>query len=148
DVSHIVSEQLIAPRRGVVMTSATLTVEGTFDYMATRLGVESALTLRVPSEFDYRTQALLYLPSEMPDPRSPGFNAKAAEQIAALLEYSRGRAFVLFTSYAAMHEVYDRLDGLVEWPLLVQGTAPAPALLRDFRATPNAVLLATAAFWQ
>lgn len=148
DVSHIVSEQLIAPRRGVVMTSATLTVEGTFDYMATRLGVESALTLRVPSEFDYRTQALLYLPSEMPDPRSPGFNAKAAEQIAALLEHSRGRAFVLFTSYAAMHEVYDRLDGLVEWPLLVQGTAPAPALLRDFRATPNAVLLATAAFWQ
>jgi ATP-dependent DNA helicase DinG len=84
----------------------------------------------------------------MPDPRSRGFNAAAADVIAALLARTRGRAFVLFTSYAAMRDVHARLASTVNWPLLVQGTAPRPALLRDFRATPHAVLLATSSFWQ
>jgi ATP-dependent DNA helicase DinG len=65
-----------------------------------------------------------------------------------LLDRTRGRAFVLFTSYAAMRDAYERLSARVEWPLLLQGTAPRTALLRDFRATPHAVLLATSSFWQ
>src|SRR5207248_4890396 len=101
----------------------------------------------LPSEFDFSAQALLYLPKDMPDPRSPGFNQAAAHVIADLLDRTRGRAFVLFTSYAAMHEVYDRLEPTVSWPLFVQGAAPRTALLRDFRATPNSVLLATSSFW-
>jgi ATP-dependent DNA helicase DinG len=84
----------------------------------------------------------------MPDPRSPQFNAAAAAMIAELLDRTRGRAFVLFTSYAAMRDAYERLTTRVEWPLLLQGTAPRTALLRDFRATPHAVLLATSSFWQ
>jgi ATP-dependent DNA helicase DinG len=84
----------------------------------------------------------------MPDPRAPDFNAAAADAIAALLERTSGRAFVLFTSYAAMRDVHARLEPRLAWPLLVQGTAPRTALLRDFRATPNAVLLATSSFWQ
>jgi ATP-dependent DNA helicase DinG len=84
----------------------------------------------------------------MPDPRSRDFNRAAAAEVEALLDCSQGRAFVLFTSYAAMREVRDEMDGRVPWPLLVQGDAPRSALLRDFRATPNAVLLATASFWQ
>jgi ATP-dependent DNA helicase DinG len=148
DASTLVREHIVAPRRAVVVTSATLTVEGSFHYTASRLGLTDATAIRVPSEFDYRKQALLYLPAEMPDPREADFNMCAAHEISRLLECSRGRAFVLFTSYAAMREVHEALDGRVGWPLLVQGTASRTSLLRDFRATPSAVLLATASFWQ
>jgi ATP-dependent DNA helicase DinG len=123
-------------------------VAGAFDYVQGRLGLSEATTVRLPSEFDFRTQALLYLPPDMPDPRSPEFNVAAAGVIAELLDRSRGRAFVLFTSYAAMRDVYEQVAPHVSWPMLLQGTAPRPALLRDFRNTPNAVLFATASFWQ
>jgi ATP-dependent DNA helicase DinG len=148
DVAGIVREAVLGDRHATVLTSATLTVEASFDYMVGRLGIAGASTIQLPSEFDFRTQTVLYLPPEMPDPRSPEFNRAAASTIAELLDRTRGRAFVLFTSYVAMHEVYERLEPRVTWPLFVQGTAPRSALLRDFRATPNAVLLATSSFWQ
>ena len=149
DVSSLVRDAVIGDRAATVLTSATLTVEGAFDYVLGRLGLDGAATIRLPSEFDYATQAVLYLPQHLPDPRSPDFNAAAAETIAALLDRTEGRAFVLFTSYAALRDVHARLEmAQVPWPLLVQGTAPRHALLRDFRATPNAVLLATSSFWQ
>jgi ATP-dependent DNA helicase DinG len=84
----------------------------------------------------------------MPDPRSPEFNVAAAGVIAELLARSSGRAFVLFTSYAAMRDVHDRVKPHIEWPTFLQGEAPRSAILRDFRATPHAVLFATASFWQ
>src|SRR5437764_3879087 len=84
----------------------------------------------------------------MPDPRTPQFTTKAAERIRKLLEITRGRAFVLFTSYAQMNDVYHRLLGEVEFPVLRQGDAPKTALLEEFRLTPNAVLFATSSFWQ
>jgi ATP-dependent DNA helicase DinG len=148
DVAPLVRDRLLASRTACILTSATLTVDGAFAYTCGRLGVPQAATLRVPSEFDYREQAVLYLPPDLPDPRSPGFNDAAAARIAEILDRSQGRAFVLFTSYAALRHVHDRLDGQVPWPLLVQGSAPRSALLRDFRATPHAVLLATSSFWQ
>ena len=148
DVSALVREKVIGERLATVLTSATLTVGGSFAYMQARLGLEHADTLRLPSEFDFSTQALLYLPPDMPDPRSPEFNAAAAGVIAELLERSAGRAFVLFTSYAAMQDVYDRVVPHLSWPTFLQGDAPRSALLRDFRATPHAVLFATASFWQ
>jgi ATP-dependent DNA helicase DinG len=148
DVSSIVRDTVMTGRLATVLTSATLAVDQSFEYVTGRLGVAEARTLRLPSEFAFETQAILYLPPEMPDPRSPDFNRAATAAIAAILEQTRGRAFVLFTSYAAMHDVYSRLAPDVDWPLFVQGSAPRSALLRDFRATPNAVLLATASFWQ
>jgi ATP-dependent DNA helicase DinG len=149
DVSAIVREQVLrGDRHATVLTSATLTVEGTFEYAKRRLGLDEAASVRVPSEFDYRTQAILFLPDDMPDPRSPAYNAAVAAIVANLLACTSGRAFVLFTSYAAMHDVRAKLDGRIEWPMFVQGTAPRAALLRDFRATPHAVLLATSSFWQ
>lgn len=148
DVAALVREKVIGERSATVLTSATLTVAGSFDYVQGRLGLTTARNVRLPSEFDFRTQALLYLPPDMPDPRSPDFNRAAAGVVAELLERSRGRAFVLFTSYAAMRDVYEQVAPHVPWPLLLQGTAPRPALLRDFRNTPNAVLFATASFWQ
>ena len=148
DVAGIVRDAVLAGRAATVLTSATLTVDASFDYMIGRLGLADAETLRLPSEFDFGTQAVLYLPPDMPDPRSPEFNRAAAGAIAELLDRTRGRAFVLFTSYAALHEVYRHIAPHVAWPLFVQGAAPRTALLRDFRATPNAVLLATSSFWQ
>ncbi len=148
DVAALVREKIIGERPATVLTSATLTVGGSFDYMTRRLGLADATTLRLPSEFDFATQALLYLPPDMPDPRSPDFNPAAAGVIAEVLSRSRGRAFVLFTSYAAMRDVHERVAPHLEWPVFLQGDAPRTAILRDFRATPHAVLFATASFWQ
>lgn len=148
DVADVIRGAVLGGRSATVLTSATLAVEGSFDYVLGRLGLAEARTLRLPSEFDFRSQAILFLPSDMPDPRSDEYNAAAAWTISELLDRTEGRAFVLFTSYAAMHDVYARLGARVSWPLFVQGSAPRTALLRDFRATPNAVLLATSSFWQ
>ena len=148
DVSDVVRDSVIGDRHATVLTSATLTVETTFAYLIGRLGVSAAETLRLPSEFDFRSQALLYLPPDMPNPRSPDFNVAAARVVVDLLERTRGRAFVLFTSYAAMREVCAAVEPRIDWPVLLQGTAPRTALLREFRATPHAVLFATSSFWQ
>ncbi len=148
DASAIIRTAIVGDRYATVLTSATLTVETSFDYALSRLGVRDAATLRLPSEFDFRKQAILYLTPDLPDPRSPGFNRAAATAIGHLLECTAGRAFVLFTSYAALREVHTCLAAEAKWPLLVQGTAPRSSLLRDFRATPHAVLLATSSFWQ
>jgi ATP-dependent DNA helicase DinG len=148
DVSAIVRELLLDRMETTVLTSATLTVDGSFAYLRGRLGIGRARELRLASEFDYATQAILYLPKRMPDPRSREFARAAAGEVVEILKRTRGRAFVLFTSYANLREVEATLTGEIEYPILVQGTAPRSALLRDFKATPNAVLLATSSFWQ
>ncbi len=148
DVSDIIRKLVLDRMRGTVLTSATLTVDRSFEYVKSRLGVGRAHELRLESEFDYRHQAILYLPRGLPDPRSPQFASAAAREIIEILKRSRGRAFVLFTSYANLREVHAIAASELEYPILVQGTAPRSALLRDFKATPHAVLLATASFWQ
>jgi ATP-dependent DNA helicase DinG len=148
DVSSIVRDLLIDRMSGTVLTSATLSVDGSFEYVRSRLGIRKANEIRLPSEFDYRRQAILYLPHRMPDPRSREFAAAVAQEVVAIVKRTRGRAFVLFTSYANLREVQTRASAEIEYPILVQGTAPRSALLRDFKATPNAVLLATSSFWQ
>ena len=148
DVSSIVRELLLDRLQGAVLTSATLAVDGSFDYQRSRLGIGAAIELRLPSEFDYAAQTVLYLPRQMPEPRSPAFTRDAAVQVGALLDATEGRAFVLFTSFANLREVHRRIAPACPYPLLVQGTAPRPVLLRNFRTTPNAVLLATSSFWQ
>lgn len=150
DVSGRLRELLFEPLRAGVLTSATLSVDGGYGYLKSRLGIDDLVTgeLLLPSPFDYASQAVLYVPRRMPEPQSPAFVDRAAEEVLALLERSRGRAFVLFTSYANMNAVAERIAGRVEYPLLIQGEAPRAVLLETFRATPGAVLLATASFWQ
>jgi len=151
DVSSIVRDLLFDRMHATVLTSATLTVDGSFDYIRGRLGLArsgSARMLQLASEFDYASQAILYLPKRMPDPRSIDFASAAAREVIAILEQSRGRAFVLFTSYASMRAVHSMAEPELDFPLLMQGTAPKTALLQQFRTTPNAVLFATSSFWQ
>jgi len=148
DVGPILREHLWSKLECAVLTSATLAVGGGFEYIRQRLGLEHARESVLPSHFDYESQALLYVPPDLPDPRTPQFTAIAADRIRKLLEITRGRAFVLFTSYAQMNDIYQRLLGEVEFPMLRQGDAPKSALLEEFRLTPNAVLFATSSFWQ
>jgi ATP-dependent DNA helicase DinG len=148
DVSAILRERLFEQFDTVILTSATLAVGGRFDFLKQRLGIPSALERVLPTEFDYRKQALFYVPPKIPDVRDAGFSGKASEEIAALLEITEGRAFCLFTSYSQMNEIHGRVRQLVDFPLLLQGTAPRAALLEKFRNTPHAVLFATASFWQ
>ena len=148
DVGPILRECLWSKLECSVLTSATLAVGGGFEYIRKRLGFENARELILQSHFDYSNQAILYVPPDLPDPRTPQFTAKASERIRKLLEITRGRAFVLFTSYAQMNDIYERLLGEVEFPMLRQGDAPKSPLLEEFRLTPNSVLFATASFWQ
>jgi ATP-dependent DNA helicase DinG len=148
DVARIVREHVIDRRRTAVFTSATLAVDRDFQYIKSRLGIGKARALTLASEFDYRRQALLYLPRRMPPPRSPHFPAAASAEILAILQRTQGRAFVLFTSYAMLRAVRQAIEGTLDYPLLVQGDAPRSALLARFRQTPHAVLLATSSFWQ
>jgi ATP-dependent DNA helicase DinG len=148
DVSSVLQESLFSRARAAVLTSATLAVDGSFDYIKARLGLDAAEELLLPSPFAYEEQAVLYVPKAMPEPQSHAFVGRAAEEIARLLEISQGRAFVLFTSYANMNAVAQRLAGVIPFPILMQGEAPRAVLLDTFRRTPGAVLLATSSFWQ
>ncbi len=140
DVAPILQRTLFEPLETAVLTSATLAVGGNFEYMRRRLGLEHVREVVLPSHFDYQKQALFYVPPDLPDPRTPQFAAKAADRVRRLLEITRGRAFVLFTSYAQMNEVYHRLLGELEFPMLLQGDAPKSALLEEFRLTSAAQL--------
>ena len=148
DVSAILAQTLFEGVETAVLTSATLAVSGGYEYIKLRLGIQHARELVVPSHFDYASQAILYVPPSLPDPRTPEFTRRAAETIRRLLQTTQGRAFCLFTSYNQMHEIFNRLEGELEYPMLLQGQAPKNALLDEFRLTPNAVLFATASFWQ
>ncbi|HYL69080.1 MAG TPA: ATP-dependent DNA helicase [Candidatus Limnocylindria bacterium] len=148
DVSEILREKLFDQFDTVVLTSATLAVGGRFDYLKQRLGVQPSKEEVLPQEFNFREQALLYIPESLPDVRNPAFGERAAQEIIELLEISHGRAFCLFTSNAQMRDLHERVSGRVRFPVLLQGTAPRTILLDRFRTTPNAVLFATASFWQ
>ena len=148
EVGQILRECLWSKTETAVLTSATLAVGGEFNYIRQRLGIDHARESVVPSHFDYQSQVILYVPPDLPDPRTPQFAPMAADRVQRLLEITRGRAFVLFTSYAQMNDVYDRLLGRLEFPMLKQGDAPKSALLEEFRMTPHAVLFGTSSFWQ
>ena len=148
DVSALLREKLFEQVESVILTSATLAVGGSFDFLKRRLGVQNAKERVFSSHFDYANQSLLYTPIHLPDPRQPDFGRLASEEVVQLLKATRGRAFVLFTSYAQMRDVYERVRPKVRYPLLIQGSMPRTQLLDSFRATPHAVLFGTSSFWQ
>ncbi|HEX3646086.1 MAG TPA: helicase C-terminal domain-containing protein [Vicinamibacterales bacterium] len=148
DVSAIIRGLLLDRMQTTVLTSATLTVDGRFDYLRARLGIGAADEIRLASEFDFLQQAILYLPPKMPDPRSENFAVAASREVIEILKRTHGRAFVLFTSYAMMRSVQAMAEMALSYPIFAQGAAPRSQLLNQFRATPHAVLFATSSFWQ
>jgi ATP-dependent DNA helicase DinG len=152
DVSQLLQEKLFDKLETVVLTSATLSTNGKFDFIKDRLGLDADAkkteTLLAPSSFDYQKQAIIYLPKAMPEPRAPEFNQMAASEIIKLLQVTNGRAFVLSTSNASMNTLFELVSMRVNFPCFVQGSMSKAGLLEKFRKTPNAVLFATSSFWQ
>jgi ATP-dependent DNA helicase DinG len=144
DVSEILREEVWGSGPTAVLVSATLEP----DFLRARLGLDDARELVLPSPFDYREQALLYVPPRFPEPRSAGYEARLADEVVALCNLSRGRALVLTCSYRALDELVDRARPRIHYPLLVQGEAPRERLLERFRDDVESVLFATATFWQ
>ncbi len=150
DVSNLLQEKLFDKLETVVMTSATLSSNGKFDFIKDRLGLDTTktATMLAPSSFDYQKQAIIYLPKAMPEPRAPEFNQMAANEIIKLLQVTNGRAFVLSTSNFSMNQLFELVSMRVNFPCLVQGSMSKAGLLERFKKTPNAVLFATSSFWQ
>ena len=148
DVSSFLQDRLFDKVPTVVLTSATLSSAGNFRFIRDRLGLDEGEEMIAESIFDFENQAVLYLPEKMPDPRSPQWGAAAAEEAIKIVNATHGRAFVLCTSFAGMHEMFERVASQIDYPCLVQGSAAKGELLKKFRATPNAVLFATSSFWQ
>jgi len=147
DVSGPLRDLLFDAVPTVVLTSATLAIDQSFDFARRRLGVDEAAELILETPFDLSTQAVLYIPKGFPEPRHDTFVGRLAEEVRAMLAITKGRAFVLFTSFANLRRTREALEGTVPYPLLAQGEASRHALLERFRSTPGAVLLATSSFW-
>ena len=148
DVSGLLEDKLFSQVETVVLTSATLSSAGNFAFIRERLGLDKAEDLIAESTFDYQSQALLYLPPKMPDPRSFDWAHAAAAEVIKIVNASSGRAFVLSTSLAGMQSLYDLAMPELDYPCFLQGSASKGRLLARFRETPNAVLFATSSFWQ
>ncbi len=147
-VGEQLQEHLFSQGKPIILTSATLAVNGSFSFLKERLGILNAAETVLPTPFDYTRQTLLYLPSFLPDPRSPAFVEGITEEIFRILQLTAGRALVLFTSYKNMHEVYQGLQGRLPYPLLLQGEKPKNLLLEEFKQDISSVLFATSSFWQ
>jgi len=147
DVSSVFSsfrEQLDATW---VFASATLSVNGKFDHFIQQLGLQESDTLNLDSPFDYENHALLWLPEHLPEPREPRFVPELLEQVVPVLEASKGRAFMLFTSHRALRQAAELLADKTDYPLFVQGDMPRSMLLESFRASGDGILLGSASFW-
>jgi len=130
-----------------IHTSATLAVAGHFDHFTRQMGLVDPVTLDLGSPFDYAHQALCWLPQGLPEPAARDYTQRLIDTVRPVLEMSKGRAFLLFTSHRALRLAADLLmDG--PWPLFVQGSAPRHQLLSDFRDSGNGVLLGAASFWE
>ncbi len=150
DIAPILKEHLWETLQSAVLTSATLCTGGSFEFLRRQLGLLDAATeeLRVASPFDYPSQGLFYVPERFPQPSSPDFQDALCEEVLRLVQASNGRAFVLCTSFKSMRTVARFLEGVIPYPLMVQGDEPKGLLLEQFRKTGNAVLVATVSFWQ
>ncbi|PLY12347.1 MAG: helicase [Sedimenticola sp.] len=148
DISEMFHAQMLRHPGSWIFTSATLAVGNRFDHFQRQLGLSEVATGLWDSPFDYPNQALWFVPKGLPDPRTPEYTRAVLEVAEQVLEASRGRAFLLFTSHRALRKAADYLEGRISYPVLVQGTAPKGELLERFRELGNAVLLATASFWE
>ena len=147
DVSAPLRNFREASRAAWIFTSATLAVDGEFNHVASRLGLDDPTTLLQPSPFDWKRRALCYLPRNLPEPNQRDYVRAMIDALRPVLQASNGRAFLLFTSHRALRDAADLLAN-DQWPLFVQGTAPRNTLLDAFRASGNGVLLGAASFWE
>ncbi|MGD9020922.1 MAG: ATP-dependent DNA helicase [Lysobacterales bacterium] len=147
DVSNLFASFCELVDAAWIFTSATLSVDGRFDHFIQALGLQDADTLKLDSPFDYSNNALLWLPDGLPEPLEHAFVPSLLDQVLPVLEASRGRAFLLFTSHRALNRAAELLDGRTDHPLFIQGQMPRSMLLEAFRKSGNGILLGSASFW-
>jgi len=131
-----------------IFTSATLSVGHGFEHFSAALGLGGTKAISWESPFDYKNQSLLYVPVDMPEPSDRGYTEAVVNAAVPVLQASRGRAFMLFTSHQALQNAAGLLPSFVDFPLFVQGSQPKAALLEAFKQAGNGVLLGTASFWE
>jgi ATP-dependent DNA helicase DinG len=148
DVSALLRERLFERKTPVILTSATLASGKGFDFVRERLGIETADEMVLATPFEYEKQALIYLPTHLPNPSDRNFSAAISVEIIRILKESQGRAFLLFTSWKNMEEVYLNLLGRLPYLLLKQGDQPKQILIDAFKRDVSSVLLGTTSFWQ
>ena len=148
EIAGLFRERMQGRQGSWVFTSATLAVGESFGHFQRQLGLEQAQTALWDSPFDYPHQALWFVPRGLPLPSDRGYTAQVVETAVPVIEASGGRTFFLFTSHRALREAAELLGQRVDYPLLVQGSAPKGELLERFRELGNAVLLGTSSFWE
>ncbi len=153
DVAPLLQENLYASKRSVILTSATMTAAGRFDYMKGRLGLTEADDLSVGSPFDYARSTLVLVPSDMPEPEQPLYQRTLHQTLQRLCLATNGRALVLFTSHTQLRAAWQAINvPLAEQGILVLGQgvdgAPRRQLLNTFKTNPKTVLLGASSFWE
>lgn len=149
DISQQLSMHLFKPLKGIILTSATLSTNQKFDYIKSRLGIDTDKELILKSHFDYKKQAIIFIPNDMPEPHMEGFQDALGPQIMRILRLTKGRALLLFTSYRNLNIVYQYLNKeKLGYSLLKQGDGPKEVLIENFCTDISSVLLATSSFWQ
>ena len=148
DIAEPFSDLLERMPCAYIFTSATLTMAGSFDCFTRPLGLNKANTLSLPSPFDFKQQALLYLPRGLPDPKDVRYYDELLAKALPVIDACGGRCFFLFTSHRALRQVAQLLGKHYKYPLLIQGDEAKPILLARFRELGNAVLLGTSTFWE
>lgn len=148
NVGNVFQEQMEARQATWIFTSATLAVDGHFDHFKQQLGIVKADTALWDSPFDYQKQALWFAPRGLPNPNDEHYNQAVSDLAIPIVKASQGRAFLLYTSYRALNEAARYLQNQFDFPLFIQGEKPKAALLAEFKAAGNGVLLGTASFWE
>jgi ATP-dependent DNA helicase DinG len=148
DVSSSIREKLMMEKESIILTSATLAVDNSYEYLRERIGIEEAEEVRLESHFDYKKQTRLYVPTHLPVPNDPQFIDEAVVELEKLLAVTKGRAFLLFTSLRNMEKAHHLLQQRVAYPLLLQGTDSRQNIMKKFREMEGSVLFASASFWQ
>ena len=147
NIGTAVQSTMNGPKSAKIFTSATLSVDGSFQHYLDQMGLVEVDVAQWDSPFNYSQQSLLFLPQNLPPPNHPDYAVKLVDAILPVVQASEGRAFLLFTSYRLMHKVREYFAGQ-GFRLLVQGEASKQSLIAEFKSTPRALLFATMAFWE
>ena len=152
DVSDLLNQQVYANLRSVIMTSATMTIDGSFDYVAEHVGMQGSKVLDLGSPFDHEKSTLIYLPEDMPEPNSPAYSSSLHAALYEAILATHGRTLVLFTSHRALREARNALkDDLEAHNILVLGQGVdgnSRSLIDRLRSDPGTVVFGTSTFWE
>lgn len=151
-MGQLLDQGLFSTKDSIILTSATLSTEGTFEFIKERLGLAYVNELLVDAPFDYLRSTMIYVPQDVPEPDRPGYQQAVESALIRLCSATKGRTLVLFTSHAALRATYASLRGPLQEVginVLAQGIDGSPKqLLTSFRTSSKAVLLGTSSFWE